>query len=254
MSCPFPPRTPVSGSPNDRQRADGRFRLAGRGASAFSLTEILVVLAMIAVLAALAIGPLQTMIKRGQAAKTAANMKQIGAAMHVYAADSGGFLPSDLFRADVPSNWMKDLWEIIYPDKPYEGMSPQQHGDHFKGTVFHTPAIERVAVDGKPPRSFTANGELRVHSVGSLNSTRGNSRARLASIPFPAKAFFLAEAVSSGQVLFRTRKDQLNFRNDGRGWFLFVDGHVESLRREDVLTDRANINDAFWGGRNLPAP
>jgi prepilin-type N-terminal cleavage/methylation domain-containing protein len=223
----------------------------GRGSSAFTLVELLVVIAILAVLAALAIGPLQAMIKRGHAAKTAANMKQIGAAMHVYAADSGGFLPSDMSRVGVPSNWMKDLWEIIYPDKPYKGMGPQQHGDHFKGTVFHTPAIERVAVDGKLPRSFGANQEVRVHSVGSYNQELDNSRARLASIPFPAKAFFLAESVSSIQVGFKDWDKKLNFRNDGRGWFLFVDGHLESLRREDVPDDR---DQAFWGGPKPPAP
>jgi prepilin-type N-terminal cleavage/methylation domain-containing protein len=249
MLCPFPPRTPDSGSPNDRRPAAGNLGLAGRGPSAFSLMEILVVIAIIAVLAALAIGPLQAMIKRGHAAKTAANMKQIGAAMHVYAADSGGFLPSDM--ASGGPFWIKELWQIIYPDKPYKPMTSQQHGDHFKGTVFHTPAIEKVASDGKLPRSFAANARVRVHSVGSYNSTRDNARAHLASIPFPAKAFFLAESVSSVQVDFPSRDTQLNFRNDGRGWFLFVDGHLESLRREDVPDDRDH---AFWGGPKPPAP
>lgn len=224
--------------------------------SAFTLVELLVVIAILAILAALAVGPVQAMIKRGQAAKTAANMKQIGAAMHTYAADNGGFLPSDLSRNDVESNWNKDLWQIIYPNKPYKPMGAQQHGDHFKGTVFHTPAIEKVAADGKMPRSFAANAEVRVHSVGSLNSSRDNARARLASIPYPAKAFFLAESVSSVRVRFADRDAQLNFRNDGRGWFLFVDGHLESLRREDVPDgkDDAGKDHAFWGGPKLPAP
>ncbi len=222
--------------------------------SAFTLVELLVVIAILAVLAVLAVGPVQAMIKRGQAAKTAANMKQIGAAMHTYAADNGGFLPSDM--ASGGPFWIKELWQIIYPNKPYKPMTSQEHGDHFKGTVFHTPAIEKVASDGKLPRSFAANAEVRVHSVGSYVKSRDNARARLASIPFPAKAFFLAESVSSVRVRFADRDAQLNFRNDGRGWFLFVDGHLESLRREDVPDgkDDAGKDHAFWGGPKLPAP
>lgn len=249
MACLFPLRISVACESEDSPRAFRRGKLAVTRSSAFTLVELLVVIAILAVLAALAVGPVQAMIKRGQAAKTAANMKQIGAAMHTYAADSGGFLPSDM--ASGGPFWIKELWQIIYPNKPYQPMTSQQHGDHFKGTVFHTPAIEKVAADGKLPRSFAANARVRVHSVGSYNSSRDNARARLASIPFPAKAFFLAESVSSVQVDFNSRDAQLNFRNDGRGWFLFVDGHLESLRREDVPDDRDH---AFWGGPKLPAP
>jgi prepilin-type N-terminal cleavage/methylation domain-containing protein len=217
------------------------------GARAFTLVEILTVIAIVAVLAALAIGPMQGMIKKGHTAVTAANMKQIGAAMHTYAADNNGFLPTDM--ASGGPFWIKELWQIIYPDTPYKPMTSQQHGDFFKGTVFHTPAIERVAVDGKLPRSFAANARVRVHSVGSFNSALGNDRARLVTIPFPSKAFYLAESVSSVQVDFSSRDTQLNFRNNGRGWFLFVDGHLELLTREEVSDDR---DSALWGGPKLP--
>jgi prepilin-type N-terminal cleavage/methylation domain-containing protein len=80
-------------------------------ATAFSLVEILVVIAIVAILAALAPGLLQGMIKRGHLAVTAANRKQIGAAMPTYAAASGGFLPSDM--ASGGAFWIKELWQII---------------------------------------------------------------------------------------------------------------------------------------------
>jgi prepilin-type N-terminal cleavage/methylation domain-containing protein len=222
-------------------------RLPGSAATAFTLVEVLVVIALVAILAALILGPLQGMIKRGHSAVTASNLKQLAAAMHTYAADNGGFLPTDM-AAGGPF-WIKELWQIIYPDKPYKPMTSQQHGDFYKGTVFHTPAIEIIAADGRLPRSFGANARVRVHSVGSYNSALGNDRARLITIPFPSKAFYLAESVSSVQVDFSTRDTQLNFRNDGRGWFLFVDGHLELLAREDVPDDR---DSAFWGGPKLP--
>lgn len=104
----LPPYISVAHRVKKRQIFCRSAQFSASPATAFSLVEILVV---IAIVAALAPGLLQGMIKRGHSAVTAANRKQIGAAMPTYAADSGGFLPSDM--ASGGPFWIKELWQII---------------------------------------------------------------------------------------------------------------------------------------------
>jgi prepilin-type N-terminal cleavage/methylation domain-containing protein/prepilin-type processing-associated H-X9-DG protein len=66
------------------------------GRAAFSLVEILVVLAIIAILAALAFPVGRGMILKGQKAASASNLRQIGAAMMAHVADNDGYLPPPL--------------------------------------------------------------------------------------------------------------------------------------------------------------
>ena len=62
-------------------------------APAFTLVELLVVIALLAVLASLAYAGAGVMIGKGQAAKCLSNMRQIGAAMQMFANDHDGRLP-----------------------------------------------------------------------------------------------------------------------------------------------------------------
>lgn len=62
-------------------------------ANAFTLIELLVVTAIIAVLATLGSAAAESMIGKGQATKCLSNMRQIGAAMHMFAGDNDGRLP-----------------------------------------------------------------------------------------------------------------------------------------------------------------
>jgi prepilin-type N-terminal cleavage/methylation domain-containing protein/prepilin-type processing-associated H-X9-DG protein len=61
---------------------------------AFSLVELLVVISIIALLAAIAVPAIRGAQEKGQRAKCAANMKSIGAGIHLYAAENNGKLPS----------------------------------------------------------------------------------------------------------------------------------------------------------------
>ena len=62
--------------------------------SAFTLVELLVVIAIIALLAALAIPAIGGAIKRSNAAKCMANLKQIGVAYRNYAVENNRLIPS----------------------------------------------------------------------------------------------------------------------------------------------------------------
>lgn len=69
---------------------------ANRNASGFTLVEVIVVIAIIATLATLLMPTASRAILSGKQAATAGAMRQIGAAMGVYAADHDGQLPGPL--------------------------------------------------------------------------------------------------------------------------------------------------------------
>lgn len=61
--------------------------------SAFTLIELLVVIAIIAILAALIVPAVGRSIARANVAKSTGNLRQIGAAVGIYAADNNGLIP-----------------------------------------------------------------------------------------------------------------------------------------------------------------
>jgi len=70
----------------------GRFSTAG-GASGFTMVELLVVISIICVLAAIAFPVMSTAKERARRAVCINNLRQIGLAILVYAADNGGRTP-----------------------------------------------------------------------------------------------------------------------------------------------------------------
>jgi len=75
----------------------------------FTLIELLVVIAIIAVLASLAAAALPRAKVSAQRAKCASNLRQIGAAVHLYAADHDGRFPSTRHVVGDEEAWIFSL-------------------------------------------------------------------------------------------------------------------------------------------------
>jgi prepilin-type N-terminal cleavage/methylation domain-containing protein len=80
----------------------------------FSLVELLVTLAIVAILAALAFSVGRGMILRGQKAASASNLRQIGAAMMAHVNDHGGYLPPPRGRLKDGSNTQVQFWWSVH--------------------------------------------------------------------------------------------------------------------------------------------
>ena len=92
-------------------RSSNRRILTGRSV-AFTLTELLVVLAVMAVLAALLWGGAQSAIRSTRSGASLANMKQLTVALLAYAADNNNMLPG----SRTPSGLPDYSWDLqVFP-------------------------------------------------------------------------------------------------------------------------------------------
>ncbi len=83
-----------------------------RGARAFSRTELLVVVLTLAVVSAGLLLALRWNKEPGRRVQCAANLRQLGAALSLYAGDWGGLLP-DCTRANPGFFGSKWLWDLV---------------------------------------------------------------------------------------------------------------------------------------------
>jgi len=211
--------------------------------SAFTLIEMLVALAIIALLAVLIFLGLSSARERSAIAQSSSNLRQLGLLAQQYAMDNNGFLPGRDFSPATAAalQWTKVLYELAY-GKPFPGWVPSDTGESLKGTIFYSPMMKPA--EGTPLRSYGINSYLVRNLVFNVEP---DNRLRGAAVSRPSATLLFADVRKSSAA----SESNIQFRNNGRALLCFVDGHVESRlpsssaksRPDEVPTDR---NDVFW--------
>lgn len=215
--------------------------------SAFTLLEMLVTLAIVAVLAALIFLGVSSAQERSAIAQSSSNLRQLGLLAQQYAADNNGFLPVRDFGPNLAFNWLHALYPMAY-GKPFPGWVPATTGANLKGTIFDSPMMKPK--EGTPLRSYGINDYLA--RKPSSNQTEPDNRLRLAALIKPAATLLFADARHGSNLTVNTSPTppttsrKIQFRNNGRALMCFVDGHVESRLPSEVPT---NQQDVFWSGK-----
>ena len=208
--------------------------------SAFTLLEVLVVIAIVGVFAALLL-PLYGGVKaRGQQAACASNMRQIGTALLAYANENDGALPETTHTVGVK---VKKAW--VYALKPFLA-----NVDAVRICPADPHGANRLKAEGT---SYVLNSEVFVPNIGPFGEDLG-SLNNVRKLPFPARtliAFNISDEQGSSTMNDHTHSDAWvgNWRRvladiepnrfrasgtnqdhtNGAANYLYLDGHVESL-------------------------
>jgi prepilin-type processing-associated H-X9-DG protein/prepilin-type N-terminal cleavage/methylation domain-containing protein len=208
----------------------------GLCAGGFTLTELLVVLVVIVLLAVLAIPAASRMLASADRAPCASNLRQIGAAMHSFAADNNGVLPHSIRLVQGRLQcWDKALFDGGY-------LSDIR--------VFRCPAdkLPRNLGEGEHPRSYALNSNVFYEEgrEGELSSSHLRGRPSRASKGISAIVFAFERPTPTFAF---NRRSSIAFNNPvpsqmgappdpniphGSGAnYLFGDGHVKFLDYRD---------------------
>ncbi len=204
-------------------------------APGFSLIELLVVIGCIAILAALLVPGMRLMRESSNMAKSLANLRQLGAAMHLFISDNNGFLPrADGTDSDPGQDWSQAL-------RPY-GASLRLPEPRFEQNLL---LINPAGVSPEYPASsvktsYSMNGNLQIQPP----PVPGESFARvfpitMVAVQKPSQTVLFGDMLYAGRAM---NFSHLAYRcmNNTRATVLFVDGHCEA-RAKDTLSYEANF-------------
>ena len=214
---------------------------------AFTLTELLVVIVIIAILAAILVPAISRSRVQARQVACLSNMRQIGTALLLYTGENDGEFPPTTHSTGTKFEkaWIFQLERLI-PDLDKVRICP---ADPF--------AKERLANNGS---SYTLNSHVFVPTIGPFGQKR-DSFTNIRRIVYPAHtflAFIISDQQGVTMMSDHTHSDRWGrnwlrvcldiepnrhrsgasnaMRTNGSANYLFADGHVENIEAEKIKT------------------
>jgi len=210
--------------------------------TAFTLVELLVVIAIIAVLVAVLLPALARAKENANRVACLSNLRQIGMAMFVYAGDSKGYFP---FHAGIdepppphPEDWIH--WEKT---RDVRNSAIAKYLGSFNAGLFRCPSdnIDRRL------RKLTANPYLHSYTMNYLFSSFHKNAVKITKVRNTAEKILVVEedqaTIDDGnwhpQLVGTSIVNDLSTIHDhnrqelkARGNVAFADGHCDSVSRQ----------------------
>ena len=225
---------------------------------AFTLVEILVVVAIIGVLAALGIGASGTLLDRGADAQDMSNLRQIGTAMSLFASENNGRLPNR--NLPVPGDsqdrdsFMESVDRYMERDSRFSANSIYNWN---RRPVWYSKRFAQLP----PGRTFNANSQYYWGTAWGMNThlyynsgspNMNNFQGYLNRVPNLAKLVLVGEKNRAGghdfipsQAPTFERNVESSFRISRpghRAYYLFGDFHIESITGNMSSSVRPDLN------------
>lgn len=164
------------------------------GSGGFTLIELLVTIAIVAILATLALTAMGAARTQGDQAKAVSNMRHIGSAIALYAADKGSMLPGPLWPGQLAEFDPARAGRLVRELAPYLGL--ETPAKPVVIDLFVPPAYRRItpASSLSTARIFVMNmtvssNNSTINPWGSLAANDGSSPMLLGKIPATAWGF-----------------------------------------------------------------
>ncbi len=218
--------------------------LAGpRCFKAFTLLELLVVVAIIGILAALLFPLGKSMIESGNASKCVANQRQIVAGILQYAQENNNRLPG--YICEGPWYWNARLSRAIgaspAPTLPYMPYHPSFSTTNTKGvvTLWICPANNPFKKRIMRETSYGIIQSIYPNDERPNSNGVASTPTLLAKLDKPSKTIALGDCslTSSSSARIGSDADIAKVHKGGAN-FAFFDGHVEFLKPVPAYTNR----------------
>ena len=198
-----------------------------RTEAAFTLAELLVVIAVIGVLAGTLLSVIQKVQETGRSAQCESNLRQWGVALNLYANDNNGCFPrrgqgvQPLAQIDRPTDWFNAL-------PPYAGQPSLQ--DAIAAGNAPKPGDRSIFIC--PAAAPSTSGQYFLPYAMNMYLSpwiRPQPHSRL-QIENPAQLAFLSDGpVAWSSTVPSKLGYSVQARHSGRANVCFVDGHVASF-------------------------
>ncbi len=210
---------------------------AGSVRRGFTLVELLTVIAIIGILAAIIIPVVGKVRENSKLAKSTSNVRQLSLACGLYATQNKGQYPSDYgLSAPPPDWWMHQatgVWAMVAAPNAFSGAPTRQQRE---GTAFESPNLEEMG-------SVSAFESRQAVSYAMNRYISSQPNRRYALLYDPARTILIADASGSNEFGPRFTGGYLgaanwiNARNgassdgarDGKALVAYVDGHVATI-------------------------
>jgi prepilin-type processing-associated H-X9-DG protein/prepilin-type N-terminal cleavage/methylation domain-containing protein len=198
-----------------------------RRATAFTLTELLVVIAVIGVLAGLLLPVLLQAQARGRSAQCVSNLRQWGVALNLYANDNGGYYPRR-------GQGVQPLGQITPAADWFNALPPYAGQPSFVDAVNagHPPRPGDRSIFVCPSATPSSSGQYFLPYAMNMYlspAIRPLPHNRLL-IPNPSQLAFMADGpVAWSSTVPSSQAYSVQARHSGRANVCFVDGHVASF-------------------------
>ena len=223
---------------------------------AFTLIELLIVIAIVAVLASIVFPVFSSIQLSAKRTQSLSNMRQLGTALLAYCGDNNGALPTE---GDAAPTWPgaaanttteQTAWynalPRTYANSKGAGDYANDKADFYaKGSMFYVPAAKY------PSTKITGPGPLFAVAFCSKiydgTFIPDNNYVRLPNFLSPAETCIFQESGLPGETPIRTSQSSYNgqsksfasrsvARYGGKTILVFADGHADLLAGTDIVT------------------